>query len=328
MEQTLRLLKLMAAALPLLCCVAPPAKAQNGYPERTITLVNPFAAGSPVDFIGRIVADKLQGAWGKPVVVENRTGAGGTTGAASVAKAAPDGYTLLISTPSAVTSAPALMKSLPYDPATDLVPIWGQTSAGLVAVVSASSKITSLDELVRSARANPGKITYGSAGIGSPQHLGGEAFMLRSGTRLVHVPYRGAVPALADLIAGHIDVMFDAAGNVMTQIRGGELRGLAILRAKRTEVLPDVLTAAEAGYPGMEVPGAVVLFAPKGTPPEVLGQLETTMTKLMSDPSVQARLIETGNGSEYAGSKELMRRLPEERKFFADLVREAGIEPQ
>jgi tripartite-type tricarboxylate transporter receptor subunit TctC len=327
MSKSLRVLTLTAGML-MVCWFMPHAQAETGYPERTITLVNPFAAGSPVDFIGRMIAEQLQGAWGKPVVIENRTGAGGTTGAASVAKAVPDGYTLLISTPSAVTSAPALMKSLPYDPAHDLVPIWAQISAGLVAVVSASSKVMSLDDLVRAARANPGKMTYGSAGIGSPQHLGGEAFMLRSGTRLVHVPYRGAAPALGDLVAGHVDVMFDAAGNVMSQIRAGQLRGLAILRARRTEVLPDVPTVAETGYPGMAVPGAVGLFAPKGTPPDILEQLETTVTKLMSDPKIQARLIETGNGSEYVGSRELARRLVDERKFFSDLVREAGIEPQ
>ena len=207
--------------------------AELTYPDQPIRIINPFPSGSPVDVIGRLIDDRLEKALGQPVLVESKSGAGGTLGANYIAKSPPDGYTLLVTTGSTLATAPALYRSLPYDPIADFAPIWAVKSSGQVVVVNPALPVTSLQELVQYTKAHKGEVSYASSGFGTVQHLAGELFVAHTGAPLTHVPYRGGAPATNDLIGGHIQVMFDAIGNTLQNIQAGKLRALAVLRAQR-----------------------------------------------------------------------------------------------
>lgn len=320
---------LLAAAAAALSLAPMAVFAQaSAYPEKPIRIINPFPPGSPVEFIGRQVADRLSKAFGRPVLVESRAGAGGTIGANFVAKSAPDGYTLLVTTPSTIAVAPSLYKSLPYDPVRDFAGIWSVMSAGLVVVVNPKIPATNLSELLAYAKANPGKVAYASSGIGTTQHLAAELFKTRTGADLLHVPYKGGAPASADLMAGHVQVMFDALSNVRPAVLDGRLRALAVLRGKRARALPDVPTAAEAGVNNVEQPGWIGVFAPSATPSEILNRLVATTAKEMADPEVVARLMGAGNDNEYVIGAALTKKLAEDNVLFAEIVRRAGIQPE
>jgi tripartite-type tricarboxylate transporter receptor subunit TctC len=301
--------------------------AHGEYPEKSIRMVNPYPPGSPVEFIGRLVSERLSKAWGKPVLLESRSGAGGTIGADFVAKSAPDGYTLLVTTPSTLAVAPALYKVLPYDPIRDFAPIWSITSSGLVVVINPKLPAHTLGEFIQHVRSNPGKVAYASSGVGTTQYLAGEQFKVRTGLDLLHVPYKGGAPASTDLMAGHVQVMFDSLTNVLGAVRDGRLRALAVLRAKRSNAMPDVPTAAEAGVNGVEQPGWIGVFAPAATPPEIIARLVSTTTREMADPEVMARMVASGNDSPVSGA-ELGRRLVEDKALFAEIVKKAGIKPE
>jgi len=322
------LLRLLAVIAALLLSAPVPASAQTAYPSRTIKIIAPFPAGAPVDSGARLVADRLERTWGQPVIVENRGGGGGIVGTNAVAKAAPDGYTLLFTSTSPLAAAPALTKSVPYDSVNDFAPIWAINASGLVVVVNPSLPITTLADLVRSGREHPGKLSFASSGHGTNQHLAGELFMLRTGAKLVHVPYRGGFAGMTDLMAGHVQVMFDSLGNTLQNIRAGKLRALAVLRGKRSAQLPDLPTAAEAGISGAEMSGWLGLFAPAGTPQEILSKLTATLLPAMREPETMARLIELGNEDEVMTGDAVMKRLAEDKALFAEIVAKAGIEPQ
>ena len=253
------------------------APAQTSYPDKPIRIINPFPAGSPVEFVGRLIAGKLEAAFGQPAVLESRSGAGGTVGANLVAKSAPDGYTLLVTTPSTVATAPALFKSMPYDPVKDFAGIWAVNSGGLVMVVNPAFPAKTVLEFIAYARAHPGEVSFASSGYGTTQHLAGELFQARTGVKLLHVPYRGGAPATTDLIAGHVQVMFDSLSNTYQSIQSGKLRALMLLRPRRNALFPDLPTAAEAGAPGVETPGWIGLFAPSATPKDVMAKLTATL---------------------------------------------------
>jgi tripartite-type tricarboxylate transporter receptor subunit TctC len=318
-------------ALTLLAALAAPRithAAEHTYPDRPIRIINPFPSGSPVDVIGRLVADRLEKAWGQPVLVESKSGAGGTVGANYVAKSPPDGYTLLVTSASTMATAPALYKSLPYDPVRDFAPIWAVKSSGQVVVVNPALPVSNLQELVAYAKAHIGQVSYASSGFGTVQHLAGELFNARTGAALIHVPYRGGAPATNDLLGGHIQVMFDAIGNTLQNINAGRLRALAVLRARRAAVLPDVPTTAEAGVPGVELYGWVGLFAPAETPPGVLEKLSTTIAATMAEPDLAQRLIAAGNDTDFLIGPALGERLRQDKDAIAALVKEAGIQPE
>lgn len=300
----------------------------TSFPDKPIRIINPFPPGSPVEFIGRLVADRLSKAFGKPVLLESRAGAGGTIGANFVAKSAPDGYTLLVTTPSTIAVAPSLYKSLPYDPVKEFVGIWSVNSAGLVVVVNPKVPVTNLAEFLAYARANQGKINYASSGKGTTQHLAAELFKTRTSLDLLHVPYKGGAPASADLMAGHVQVMFDALSNVRAAVLDGRLRALAVLRGKRARALPDVPTAAEGGVNNVEQPGWVGVFAPSGTPSDVMTKLIATTVKEMADPDVVAKLMGAGNDNEYVVGPALTKRLADDNVLFAEIVKRAGIKPE
>lgn len=323
-----RLLAPALALAALLACGAPHAQPRPDFPSKGVHVINPFPPGSPVEYVGRLVAQNLEQAWGKYVVVESRSGAGGTVGANYVAKAAPDGHTLLVTTASPISFAAALYEKLPYDPVKDLAPIWGIVTPGQVVVVNSQLPIRTLAELVAYAKANPGKLSYASSGIGTVQHFGGELFQARTGTKMVHVPYRGGAPAATDLAGGHVQVMFDSLTNQLRNIEAGKVRPLAILRSRRDSKLPDVPTAAEAGVPGVEVVNWISLFAPAGTPADVLRTLRQTTKSVMATPDNVARLTETFGEAQVLDGEQLAQMIPTEARTYIELVERAGIPKQ
>jgi tripartite-type tricarboxylate transporter receptor subunit TctC len=323
---TRAMFRLMAATLATVLVAV--ASAQETYPSRTIKIIAPFPAGAPVDSVARLIADRLERAWGQPVVVENRGGGGGIVGANAVAKAPPDGYTLMLTSTSPIAAAPALNRSVPYDAVKDFAPIWAINASGLVVVINPGLPIKTLGDLVRTAREQPGKLSFASSGHGTTQHLAGELFMARTGAKLVHVPYRGGFAGTTDLMAGHVQVMFDSLGNTLNSIRSEKLRALAVLREKRSPQLPSLPTVAEAGVVGAELNGWLGLFAPTGTPPAILDKLTATLVPGMREPAIMARLIELGNEDDVMTGDVVMRRLAEDKALFAEIVEKAGIVPQ
>jgi tripartite-type tricarboxylate transporter receptor subunit TctC len=322
------MLRLIAAIWATVLVAAAPAAGQEAFPNRTIKIVAPFPAGAPVDSVARLIADRLERAWGQPVVVENRGGGGGIVGTNAVAKSAPDGYTLLLTSTSPIAAAPALNKSVPYDAVKDFAPIWAINASGLVVVINPDLPIKTLGDLVHAAREQPGKLSFASSGHGTTQHLAGELFMARTGAKLVHVPYRGGFAGTTDLMAGHVQVMFDSLGNTLNNIRSEKLRALAVLRDKRSPQLPSLPTAAEAGVIGAELNGWLGLFAPSGTPSTILDKLTATLVPGMREPAIMARLIELGNEDDVMTGDVVMRRLAEDKALFAEIVEKAGIKPE
>jgi tripartite-type tricarboxylate transporter receptor subunit TctC len=322
------MLRLFVAIWATVLVAVAPAAGQEAFPNRTIKIVAPFPAGAPVDSVARLIADRLERAWGQPVVVENRGGGGGIVGTNAVAKSAPDGYTLLLTSTSPIAAAPALNKSVPYDAVKDFAPIWAINASGLVVVINPGLPLKTLGDLVRAAREQPGKLSFASSGHGTTQHLAGELFMARTGAKLVHVPYRGGFAGTTDLMAGHVQVMFDSLGNTLNNIRSEKLRALAVLREKRSPQLPSLPTAAEAGVIGAELNGWLGLFAPSGTPSTILDKLTATLVPGMREPAIMARLIELGNEDDVMTGDVVMRRLAEDKALFAEIVEKAGIKPE
>jgi len=325
MNRLARRLATLAASLASLA-VAATAHAQSGWPARSITLVVPFAAGGNNDVSGRIVARKLADLLGQPVVVENKTGAGGTIGTAAVATARPDGYTLGFLSSGPVAASVSLMKSLPYDPRKDLLPVARVTTSPSVLVVNPAFPAKDLAEFVAYTRQNPGKVNYGTAGPGSSPHLAGALFESMAGAPMVAVAYRGGAPALADLMGGQIQAVFNPILEVMPQVRAGKLRALAVTTQKRSSLLPDVPALAER-FPGYEVLTWNGVFAPPGTPAEVVDKLNAAVRKALADPEVVAKLGELGLEVAFSSPAELGAYVGEQIDQFAKLVRIARVEP-
>lgn len=318
-----RLIALFAACL----LFATGAAAQN-YPARRVTLVNPFPPGSPVDVVARLTAEELQKELGQPFIVDNRAGAGGVIGANAVARSRADGYTLLLTSASTHIIAPVLRAELPYDPIRDFRPIsliaWGPT----LVVVHPSLPVTTLQELVAYARANPEAVAYGSSGTGTILHLTGELFQARTGTKLLHVPFSGAAPAATALLGGQVQLMFDSINNSMNQVRAGQLRGLAVLTRERFAGLPDVPTAIEAGMPDLDFPAWIGLLAPAGTPDEVVQVLERTIRRSMSTPAVTERMRAAGLFPELSTSADFAAALPRQIALIEQIAAAARIPKQ
>ena len=275
------------AALALLAGLAwSPAQAQS-WPEKQITFVVPFAAGGGTDAFARPLAAQLDTQLGKRVLIENRAGAGGTVGASAAAKAAPDGYTFFVGAAHHAI-APSLYPKLDYDFEKDFVAVALIARPPQVVVVNPDKVAAkTLKEFIDYLHANPGKLNYGSAGAGTTHHLAGELFKIVTKTNLQHVPYRGAGPAMQDLIAGHVPVVFDGLGSSAGPIRAGQLRALAVAAPKRVAAFPDLPTAAEAGLSGFEVSTWYGLFAPKGTPPAIIERMTKELRTAMQTPSIK-----------------------------------------
>jgi len=275
------------------------AAAAQGYPSKPIRLIVPFPAGSTPDIVGRALGQKLAEAWGQPVVVENKTGAGGNIGTAEAAKSAPDGHTLVIGINGPVAVNKALYKSLPYDPEKDLAPISLLAVGAQMLAVHPSVPAANLREFVDYVRKNPGKLSYGSVGAGSGSHLTMELLKSQAKLDMVHVPYRGFPPAVQDLLAGNIHATFAIVPAVLPNVKAGKLKGIAVTSEKRSSLAPDVPTVAEQGFPRFDATVWIGLLAPAGLPKDVFAKLAAETQKGMADPELRKRL--GGLGFEVVG---------------------------
>lgn len=285
-------MKRIAAALSFgFLALAAPAIAQDNYPSRPVTVIVPFAAGGSTDAIGRILAEGLRQVLGQTVVVENRAGAGGSIGTAAIAAAPPDGYTIGVGTASTLAINPAIYSNLPYDVLTDLVPVGGIADVPNIMSVGPSVDVSDMAAFMTLARTHPGKLSYASAGNGSVSHLLGEQFRLATGVDIVHVPYKGAGPALTDVVGGQVDVLFDNLPTSLPFARDGRLRALAVSGEARVPELPDVPTFAEAGLADMNWMAFFGLVAPKGTPEPIVRKLNAALGQALALPDVRDRLV-------------------------------------
>jgi tripartite-type tricarboxylate transporter receptor subunit TctC len=271
---------------------AAPAAAQS-YPDKPIKVIVPVAPGGGSDLLARQMASKLAGILPQPIVVENRPGGGGVVGIASVARATPDGYTLL-HVGSAMVMGASFRSDLPYDPVKDFEPIAMLAQIPLVLVVHPSFPSKTLKELIAEAKAKPGQLNYASFNPGGPSHLAGELLKHRAAIDMVHIAYKGSAPALQDVLAGRVPIMFDAISTSLPHIKAGSLRPLAVTTLVRSPVLPDVPTVAEAGLPDYYVAAWVAVFAPRGTPPAALDRLNTEFNKVLGDTEVRSALEKQG----------------------------------
>jgi tripartite-type tricarboxylate transporter receptor subunit TctC len=282
----------LVAASAVLLNVLPVAAAD--YPSRPVTLVVAFTPGGPSDVLARIVGKKMEQLLGQPFVIENRPGAGGNIAAEGVAHSAPDGYTLLMGNNSILATNEALYKHINYSPGKDFVPITLIGTQANILVVNPDVPAHSLKELIALAKAQPGKINFASSGYGAAAHLAGELFKSDAKIDIVHVPYKGAAPALQDVIGGHDQMMFATAASVIGHIEGGRVRALAVTTLKRTKILPDIPTMDEAGLQGFDASTWHGLVAPAGTPPQVIAALHDAAVKALHDPGVEASLGKLG----------------------------------
>jgi tripartite-type tricarboxylate transporter receptor subunit TctC len=304
-----------------------PAQAQE-WPTRAIRMVAPFPAGGLVDVLARAVGDELSKSLGQTIIVENKPGAGGNLGADIVAKAAPDGYTLLMTSPGIQSINQFLYKTMPFDPASAFTPISNVADMSMLVVVHPKTKIKTLKELIAFARANPGKLNFGSAGIGTTGHLG-QALLTHVGKiNLTHIPYRGAAPSVKDLIAGQIDGVVDNPPTVIAHIRAGTIVPLAVAAKQRLSILPDVPTAAEAGLPGWEASSWFGVVAPAGTPPAIVKRLHAEIAKAVKQPSMQKFSKQSGARMVGDSPDQFGAFIVAERKKWGDMIKAAGIQPQ
>jgi tripartite-type tricarboxylate transporter receptor subunit TctC len=309
----------------LLAMLVSQAALAQGWPNRPVRLLVPFAAGAGInDIMARLVGQHLGAGLGQPVVIENRAGAGGIAGTDAAAKAPPDGYTFLMTNVTLVTTA-YLYSKLPYDPQKHFVPVTLVATSPLMLVVHPSVAAKSVQELVALAKANPGKLTFGSGGVGSTPHLSVEIFKSIAGIDAVHVPYKGGAPALNDLVAGQISFMIENVPGTMPFVRGGKLRALAITSAQRSPLDPALPTMAEAGVPGYEVVGWNGLVAVAGTPPEIVARLQAEVGKVLRLPEVRERLAALGAEPVGNTPDEFNAFIRAEMTRWGRIIREKGI---
>ncbi len=314
-------------ALPLgaLTKHASAAKSAGGYPSRTVTLVVASAAGSSTDMVARYTADGLSKALGSTMIVDNRPGAGNVIGWGSVARSAPDGYTLL-TTELSFAIAPGLIPTLPFDARKDFAPIVTIASVPHVMVVNADLPVTTVDEFVQYIKQNPGKLNYGSGGVGTNPHLCGEMFKKLTGVDLVHVPYKGAAAATQDLLAGHVHMVTSSIPTTLPHIQSGKLRALVVTDTKRSAVLPDVPAAPEVGLADMTMNFWIGIAAPAGTPDEIKTTLNENVQKLLADPDFLAKLSAAGMSPVGGSVEETEKFVFSEMDRWAAVTKEAGIQ--
>jgi tripartite-type tricarboxylate transporter receptor subunit TctC len=314
----------MKTLLAAILCLPLAAQAQ-AWPAKAVTFVVPFAPGGGTDITARTVATKLQQLWGQPVVVENRGGAGGVIGTDVVAKAKPDGYTLLIANVGITSINPALYPKLPYDADKAFAPISLICELPFVLMASPKLPANSVKELVAYAKANPEKVTYASSGQGGSPHLTAELFQLLTGTKMTHIPYKGGGPAMIDLMAGHVDILFASVLEGSGNIKSGKLKGLAVTHAKRNVALPDVPTISEAGVKGGESGSWIALLAPAGTPAAVISKAGADVKAAVADPAVAEKLIAQGAVPQASTPKELQALIDKDLARYGKIIRDKGL---
>lgn len=320
-----RLLIAAAAALAILPALANAQGRADSYPTKPVTMVVVFPPGQAGDLLGRILGDALTKIWGQPMLVDNRTGAAGTIGSAYVARARPDGYTLLLSSTGPMAVAPHFYKNAGYDPRTDFTPIMGVAGVGYALVVPAASKFRTVQDLIAAAKAAPGKLNYASAGNGSTQHLMMEMLKQRAGIDMQHVPYKGLAPAYPDLLTGTLDVFFDTQPGIMSFLESGKVRVLAVSTAQRVPSLPNVPTVAESGYPGYNVLGWYGLVAPKGLDPAIRNKLNADLGKALASDAVKAVLPKLGIFAIGSSAEEFAKFVESELNKFGAVIKAGNI---
>ncbi len=320
----------IAAALSLaLCCLAAlaaqAASPADTYPSRIVKMIVPFPAGGTTDIFARHIGDRLAKAFGHNFVIDNRGGAGGNIGSDAVAKADPDGYTLLVGTVGTHAINSSLYTRMTFDPLKDFAPVAYLAGVPNIMEVNPKNvKATTVQDFIAEAKASPKKLSFASSGNGTSIHLSGEMFKQMTGVELVHVPYRGSAPAVNDLIAGQVDVMFDNLPSSIEQVRGGNLRAIAVTSLKRSVALPDVPTIEESGLPGFDASSWFAIFAPAKTPPEIVAKLNAEVLKALADPELQKRFADIGGEIRPYKPDELGAFVKAEIEKWAKVVKTSG----
>lgn len=315
-----QIIGLAAAAMSL------PTLAQtSSFPQRPVRIVVPYTTGGSNDVIARLLAQQLQEAWGQPVVVENKPGAAGNIGASDIAKSTPDGHSLLLTNINIVSMNPGLIANMPFDPQKDFAPISLLGTTALALVVHPSVPANNVRELIDLARKGPGRLNYASSGNGSPQHMSAEMFKAMTKTSLTHIPYRGAAPAVNDLLAGQVQVTVGVVNQLIPHIRAGKLKALGVTTRKRLAQMPDVPTLDEAGVQGYESEIWLGLAAPAATPPAIIEQINQAVRKAMASADVVSKLQSQGIDVMVSSPDQMRQRGLEDLKRWGDIIRTAGI---
>ncbi len=313
-----------AFAATLFACAASGALAQ-AYPSKPVRMIVPFAPGGNVDINARAVAPALGQVLGQQIIVENRAGAGGIIGTDVVAKSAPDGYTLLMASSSIMTNGPALYPKLPYDIVRDFAPVGRVAIVPLVIIVHPSLPARNTKELIAIAKAQGGRLVFANAGVGTTNHLIAELFMIRTGTRMTLIPYKGSAPALIDLVAGHVYGHVDQISSALPYIKADRIRAIAVTTAKRAVALPEVPTLAESGVPGFDASTVTGVLAPAATPRDVLARLNSALVKILATAAVRERFVAVGAEVQPSSAEELAAYIREDLAQWVKVVKQAGI---
>ncbi len=312
-------------ASALMLAVAGSASAQGKFPEKAITLVVPSAPGGTTDFVARLVADQLAQALGQAVIVDNKAGAAGNIGNQAVARAKPDGHTLLVAYSGYQVGNPHLFKKAGWDPIKDFEPVAMMARAPQLVVVRTGLPFKTMQELVAYAKANPGKLNFASSGAGSIQHIAGEMLQQQTGTSLTHVPYKGASPAVQDLLGGNVDIFITTPASVVAQVKADKLKALGVTGNVRLASLPDVPTVAEAGFPQFKLDSWFALYAPTGTPADVVQALNKAVGKILSQPEIQKKALESGTTVELMTPVQLGAYTKSELDFWGKVIKTANV---
>ena len=319
-------MKTIAGAIVLAATLGLPSAAYSqAYPQRAIRVVVSFPPGGSTDFMARVLAQHMPATLGQSLVVDNRGGAAGTIGTDIVARAAPDGHTLLVTADPPVTIAPSIYPKLPYDPARDIPIITELINYPYVAVVNAAVPVASLKELIALAKAQPGKLRYAHPGVGTGIHLAGELFKMTVGVDIISVPYKGGGPAMVSVVGNEAQISFATPPSSLPHVKAGRLKALAQTTAKRAAPLPDLPTFAEAGVPGFHVDGWVGLFAPAGTPPRIIERLYGETVKVLRKPEVKEYVLASGSDISGIPTEEARAKIRREIAMWAKVVKAAGI---
>jgi len=311
-----------AASLPVIAPLG--ASAQAAWPQQAVRIIVPFAAGGSADVLPRIIADVLGPVWKQPIIVENRTGAGGNIGAEHVAQAKPDGYTLMSSPPPPLAVNQNLYPKLNFDP-TKFRPITILATSPNVVGVSNKLGVNSVKELIEKAKANPGKLNAANQGNGSTSHLTAAMFETRAGVKFNHVPYRGTAPALNDLVAGHVDVFFDNISSSLPQHQGGNIKILAVAQKERASQLPDVPTVSEAGLPDFSAIAWFAVVAPEGTPDDIVARINKDIVAALNNPEVRRKYLEQAATPVANSPAEALKFIQDETRLWGEVIRTANV---
>ncbi|MBV8030293.1 MAG: tripartite tricarboxylate transporter substrate binding protein [Betaproteobacteria bacterium] len=324
----MRIARPLLAAFLLFLCEGAHAQAAGAYPRKPVRFIAPFPPGGTSDVLCRLLGQKLAERLGQPVLVENKPGASSNIGHELVARQPADGYTILLSNNGALVINPFLFKRLGFDPVSDFSPVSMVASAGQVLVVHPSVPVASVRELIALAKAKPGELHYGSGGKGIPSHITAETFKAATGVDIVHVPYKGTVQAVTDLVGGQVELVFSDMVPAMPHIRAGKLRALGVTTAERSPALPDVPTIDDAGVPGFRALVWWAVLAPRATPPAVIDRLNAELGRIVGESEVQDKYASLGVATEHSAPQQVLARMQADARAFAPVLKAARMEPE